>query len=312
MMKNISIKEIDKKLSSFNSITEKLEYWVKNKDYVEDKYLSKMQWLLFMPEELFNNHFPNALETPEYTFFVLKYHAKKYFNSIILQKEIKGINYKIIIEEKLNDIRGHIKKVSILKIKNKPLNFSEEELVRGYSKYYETYPFNSRLTERAVHYAINVYLKEYYERELKKIESKKNKIDNHEKVKGFKTNLNPNKIKKLFGILIEKGFIAKDSDKSSFIFALTNKDKPKEFKPILWIKKSSRSKQINIKSLIDLLNLLGVNIYNFKKQANQLFAKLEEGKSVSINIKPSNMDKVNNELQPSQYYEDIKKILLKI
>ena len=43
-MKNISIKEIDKKLSSFNSITEKLEYWVKNKEYVEDKYLSKMQY----------------------------------------------------------------------------------------------------------------------------------------------------------------------------------------------------------------------------------------------------------------------------
>jgi hypothetical protein len=116
---------------------------------------------------------------------------------------------------------------------------------------------------------------------------------------GFSCNLNPDMVKEVYPKLIEKGYL--DAEKSNFEALFNTKTVPDNFKPVIWKKISTRNKDINKKSLVDLLRIAGVKDIDIVK-INLLFAHPKGG---SINIQSSNIFN-NKGNENSEFYYELK------
>ena len=201
--------EIDKNLS----ITEKLDYWksVIDKHFneplteqfgeyeftFEQEQAKKKQLIklfgtnyslispLLIPERIYNKHFENALNEPEFTYWFLQHNAQTYFNVEIKMKRLPE-KLKTLLSE--NFIKAELKKLNDFEQKAESLlneskfdiyndySFSEYdkeiEYLRIKADYYKTHALPSVQATgntTVVLYAEHIYLKKFLETELQKI-----------------------------------------------------------------------------------------------------------------------------------------------
>lgn len=140
----------------------------------------------------------------------------------------------------------------------------------------------------------------YKDELLRKVEFKQ-KFKSKDQITGFECNLQID-FKKVHQILTDNGYI--EAEQSNFEAAFNPTPIPSIFKPVIWIKKSTRNKELNKKSLIDLLKIVGVKDIDISK-INILFAKPDGN---SIDMKSSNIFN-NRGNDKSEYYFHLEKIL---
>ena len=199
--------EIDKNLS----ITEKLDYWKS----VIDKHFNeplteqfgeyeftfeqeqakrkqlvklfgenhKLRTPLLIPDDIFNEHFVDVLNEPEFTYWFLKYNAKTFFEVEIKKKhlpeKLKSDIKEITIQRELKKLNDFEQKAEQLYIESK-FNIDEYYTHSEYAKeiefirikygYYKTHVLPLCITGCLTSqlYAEHIYLKEFLESELNK------------------------------------------------------------------------------------------------------------------------------------------------
>jgi hypothetical protein len=129
---------------------------------------------IYIPDRLFQFNFEFVQDDPEYTFWFLKYNAKKYFESYVmseiyedLQSPLRKEHIAGYLKDLENEIQGVKDLVSshlIHSDKDNPEYAKETELLRIIEGYYEINPLHdlfahSNLTVEQ--FARHVYLKEY-------------------------------------------------------------------------------------------------------------------------------------------------------
>ncbi|MBK5722629.1 hypothetical protein JGH11_17275 [Dysgonomonas sp. Marseille-P4677] len=118
----------------------------------------------------------------------------------------------------------------------------------------------------------------------------------------LKSNIN---IEMLFKFLIEQRYISPDTSIDNFHTLFNSQGNI--MRPIVWTKISTRNKQCNKASLIDLLKLLGV--HTDKLQDKLLIEKYfqdDEGKPMRLNL-------YNNKAnERSEYYDELKNVIDKV
>jgi hypothetical protein len=199
--------EIDKNLS----ITEKLNYWqniiktnisepLKKKygndfsyNYDSGKEQRKILFKLFgpkcnlvspllIPEQIYNEHFENGLNEPEFTYWFLQYNARIYFD---VELKMKRLPEKLNTPLSENFIKAELKKLNDFEQKAEILLYEskldiyndyfyseyakEIEYLRIKAEYYKTHTLPSAQAignTTVVLYAEHIYLKEFLENEV--------------------------------------------------------------------------------------------------------------------------------------------------
>lgn len=125
----------------------------------------------------------------------------------------------------------------------------------------------------------------------------------------FQTNLQDTQLKSLFIQLKDKGYIAPDTDESSFIWALGERKCPETFKPINWIKPvSSYNENISKRALLDLLH--SMNITNRGELSNnQKYKSLFICKGKPLKMSTNNIKDAEKKNWKSEYHNEITTII---
>ena len=202
--------EIDKNLS----ITEKLDYWksiidkhfneplierfgeyefTSEQEQAKRKQLVKLFGAnyklitpLLIPEHIYNEHFKDSTNEPEFTYWFLQYNAKQYFEITLKAKffdeklqsnlaeqfikaELKRLfDFEAKAEQLLNESKFEIYKEYTYS------EFAKEiEFLRIKADYYKTHPLRNVHTignTTVVLYAEHIYLKKYLENELARLQ----------------------------------------------------------------------------------------------------------------------------------------------
>lgn len=200
-METFDLKKITEEIRQKHSITEKLDYWLKIKTKYIDEPLKeiesefilaneknrhqlftslfgedyKLVSPLRIPKHIYDEHFENGLNEPEFTYWFLKYNARKWFEDTYkirkLDKKLKAPKSKQYIAAILNKINELDDKVNDLlshgMIGNSfidPIYKMEIELLRIQDGYYENntlHSVHSVGNDTVILYAEHKYLKEY-------------------------------------------------------------------------------------------------------------------------------------------------------
>lgn len=190
-MKDFNIETIKAEMKKQLTVTDKLDYWLS----IKERYIDNGENLeeLFgkglhryspieIPKTIYDEHFKNSLDDPEFTHWMLKYEAETYFNLQLkyLEKnysepEILG-DYILSELKQLNDFEAKATKLFIEKAFNiysvelLKEYWREKELKRIQAKYYESHP--DVHPETVILYAEHILYKKYLENKLKELKRK--------------------------------------------------------------------------------------------------------------------------------------------
>ena len=182
------------------TITKKLDYWlniktkhidpllknVKSKQFTNNSALYNILPELFgdnnklispleIPENIYNEHFTNGINNPEFTYWFLKYNAKKYFETVYdiksLESKLRSPIAKQYITAELKKLTDFEDNANNLLLNNKVDIYSphhntkytkEIELLRIKGDYYEKHvlPFVHSTNATTILYADHIYLKD--------------------------------------------------------------------------------------------------------------------------------------------------------
>lgn len=130
-------------------------------------------------------------------------------------------------------------------------------------------------------------------------------IPNPETKYQLQTKLTDEQRSELFELLLSNKYIAPTTDKESFIWAFGGKIQPSNWQPIEWIDKSKTRHEHNMKTLYELLYLLGVDKDTSAKTPNNLYRKMEFCFDGLVNIAEKNPSKIEQDTERKRLLKTI-------
>ena len=153
--------------------------------------------------------------------------------------------------------------------------------------------YNLSQFDKLINHVANIWF-------LQELEDLENEMsDDKDYPTGFTCNLHPDTLKEAYHRLVNNNYL--EAEQSNFEAVFYPKTLPNNFKPVVWKKLSTRNKELNKKSLIDLLKIAGVKNIDIAK-INMLFAHPNGG---TINVKSSNIFN-NKGNEHSEFYTELK------
>jgi hypothetical protein len=126
--------------------------------------------------------------------------------------------------------------------------------------------------------------------------------------KHFKKIFDTDNLKLLMGLLKDSGYISPETKEGSFLYWFGTGETPNDLKPIIWMKKNSKTRTPSKVSLLDLLSLIGYKENEVRNNINAAF-QIEGGKKFTPQDYTQHKDFSKIE---SEYHNDITSILEKI
>ena len=200
-MNKFNLKQAEQEIRKKATISDKLDYWKSiideyvNRPLIEqfgEKYPEEQERAiikqlfgndyelippLLIPKQIYNEHFNNGLNEPEFTYWFLKYNAQKYFDTMIkpnLPDFLNSINLDL---DKLNAFEKEAEQLykdDIINIYYGSYNSdykNQIEFIRikkGYYKKYTLQDVQQQANKTVILYAKHIYLKDILEKELNK------------------------------------------------------------------------------------------------------------------------------------------------
>lgn len=209
-----------------------------------------------------------------------------------MEKEEKnGVNhyYDFEIEKAFKQYRYGVPIADFFRIEAKAYRYGK----KGYI---------GKLKEELEHFEEQpIFIDDSYDYQIECVEELKNaildlqKLNTEPPTKQFETSLTDTQRSKLFDLLLSRKYIAPSTNKESFIWAFGGKIQPSNWQPIKWIDKSKTRHEHNMKTLYELLYLLGVDKDTSAKNPNNLYRKMEFCFDGLVNIAEKNPSKIEQD-----------------